>query len=198
MKKLVAYLSLFSLLSCGGDEGFKTIEVIANNDAKIDATGKKITVGSTGYLNKTLNYTTSEGVNILLFYNGKQIELSIPDNGYYLLNAKTNDTIIGSLQVYLKPEEASRTITQDELLQRLDSLRLLVENKNVNEGNNNFFILPNTVAKISGNKNVQIVAPYHQLKFIETIEANPEVYRFYTISEIRATIKKLESLTEQR
>ncbi len=183
------------LISCNGDEGFKTIEVIANNDAKIDEQNRSITTGNTGYKNQTLTFKTSEEIKITLINVGKQIELSIPDNGYYLLNAKSNDTILGSLQVYLKPEEASRTITQEDIKHRIDSLQQLVENKNVNKQNHNFFILPNTVVKISGNKNVQIVAPYHQLKFIETIDENPEVYRFYTISEIRAAINKLESLT---
>jgi hypothetical protein len=41
-----------------------------------------------------------------------------------------------------------------------------------------------------------IVGPYHRMSSIEkTGDKEPEVYRFYSVKEVRETIGKLEKLT---
>ena len=116
-------------------------------------------------------------------------------NGLYIVNVK-NDTIIGSYQKYSDPKLAQNMFSQELVLQKLDSLKLLVEGKNVSEANRNFFILPNQAVRISPNTQAQVVGPYHQMRSAEKVEGkDPEIYRFYSIKEIRETILKLQALT---
>ncbi len=138
--------------------------------------------------------------------NSKQVsfKLSTPageatvemlDNGLYIINVK-NDTIIGSYQKYTSAKLPQNVITQESLKQKIDSLNLLLEGKNVSEANRNYFILPNQATKISANPLAEVVGPYHQMRSAEMIDGKePEIYRFYSIKEIREMITKLQALT---
>ncbi len=117
------------------------------------------------------------------------------ENGLYIVNVK-NDTIIGSFQNYSDPKVSQQVMTQETLVKQIDSLQLLSEGKNVSAANRNFFILPNTAKKITDNANAMVVGPYHRMRSAETVDGKaPEVYRFYSIKEIRETILKLQALT---
>ncbi|MES2002904.1 MAG: hypothetical protein V4450_00180 [Bacteroidota bacterium] len=116
-------------------------------------------------------------------------------NGLYIVNVK-NDTIIGSYQQYGDPKATQQVITQETLKKQIDSLQLLSEGKNVSDANRNFFILPNHAAKISDNVNSMVVGPYHRMRSAAKEDGkDPEVYRFYSIKEIRENILKLQALT---
>ncbi len=124
-----------------------------------------------------------------------QATVELLGNGLYVVNVK-NDTIIGSYQKYGDPRLAQNAITQDNLKKQIDSLQLLSEGKNVSAANRNFFILPNQAAKITDNTEAMIVGPYHRMRSVEKIDGkDPEVYRFYSIKEIRETVLKLQALT---
>lgn len=119
------------------------------------------------------------------------------ENGLYIINVK-NDTIIGSYQQYSNPKLTQPAMSQQVLKQRIDSLQLLVEGKNITAANRNFFILPNQATKITDNKEAEIVGPYHQMISAEKKDGkDPEVYRFYSIREIREMIVKMRALTAQ-
>ena len=78
----------------------------------------------------------------------------------------------------------------------MDSLQLLSEGKNVSEANRNYYILPNKAVKISNYTKSMIVGPYHRMTSAEKEDGkDPEVYRFYSIKEIREMILKLQVLT---
>jgi hypothetical protein len=120
----------------------------------------------------------------------------LKEKGLYVVNVK-NDTIIGSFQNYVSAENAGQVVSQETVIKKLDSLRLLVEAKNVSAANRNFYILPNTAAFITSNQEAEIVGPYHKMTSAYAKDgAQPEVYRFYSIREIRETIGKLEALTQ--
>jgi hypothetical protein len=88
-------------------------------------------------------------------------------------------------------------MTQEVLKTKIDSLQQLTTGANVSAANRNFFILPNQVVKVSENLDAFIVGPYHQMRSAEKVDGkDPEVYRFYSIREIRETIAKLEELTK--
>jgi len=58
-----------------------------------------------------------------------------------------------------------------------------------------YFILPNQAIKISDNQEATIITPYHQMTSLEVKKGEtPEVYRFYTIEETRATLEKLKGM----
>ena len=123
------------------------------------------------------------------------IDIDSDGDGYFLLNGK-NDTIIGSFQKYGMPSDTYTTVSQDALKRAIDSLQLLVQNKNVSQANRNYFILPYQAAKITNNLDAFMVTPYHRMTSIEKIgDKDPEVYRFWSIKEIRETIEKLKAMT---
>lgn len=160
-----------------------------NTDAKtikaIDGAGhdeKEVTLGG-GKIVFKLNTPAGEATVELL------------DNGLYIVNVK-NDTIIGSYQKYSDPKLAPNMVTQDDLKKQIDSLQLLSEGKNVTETNRNFYILPNHAAKISNNTKSMVVGPYHRIRSMEKVDGkDPEVYRFFSIKEIRENIAKMQALT---
>jgi hypothetical protein len=119
----------------------------------------------------------------------------LAEKGLYVVNAK-NDTIIGSYQNYVSADKAGQVVSQEVVTQKLDSLRLLVEGKNISAANRNFYILPNQAALVTPNLDAEIVGPYHKMTSAASKNGEaPEVYRFYSIREIRETIGKLEVLT---
>jgi hypothetical protein len=124
-----------------------------------------------------------------------EADVELKEKGLYVINAK-NDTIVGSYQRYIEASKANAVITQEDLARRIDSLSLLVEGKNVSAVNRNFFLPPNSAARISGNVKAEVVGPYHQMRSAEKKDGEePEIYRFYSTKEIRETIAKLQALT---
>ena len=91
---------------------------------------------------------------------------------------------------------AQNIITQESLKLKIDSLNLLVQGKNISAANRNYYILPNQAVKISSNHLSEVVGPYHQMRSAEKVDGKePEIYRFYSIKEIREMIVKLQALT---
>jgi hypothetical protein len=174
--------------ACSGNE--KKVMVLIKGDAEVDEKAKTVVVkNGVGNTEKQMNFSTGDAVTIQLTTPETKAAIAIPENGYYVLNAK-NDTIIGSYQNYRAPATSTVIITQAKLKQGIDSLKQLLEGKNISAANRNYFILPYTAAKITTNTNATIVAPYHQMTSIATTEEGktPEVYRFWSIKEIRQTI----------
>jgi hypothetical protein len=87
-------------------------------------------------------------------------------------------------------------ITQEMIKKSIDSLVALIEGKNVSAANRNYFILPFTAAKITNNMNAVIIAPFHNITTLEKDgDKDPEVYRFFSIKEIREKIEKQKAMT---
>ena len=176
------------LTACSGNE--KKVMVLIKGDAEVDEKAKIVVVkNGVGNTEKEMNFSTGDPVTIQLTTPETKSAIAILENGYYVLNAK-NDTIIGSYQNYGAPAASAVIITQAKLKQGIDSLKQLLEGKNISAANRNYFILPYTAAKITKNANATIVAPYHQMTSIASTEdgKTPEVYRFWSIKEIRQTI----------
>jgi len=120
-----------------------------------------------------------------LSVDGKESTIEIAENGLYILNAK-NDTIVGSYQKYGEAKTKFDTIKQDMIKHGIDSLNLLIQNKNVSAANRNYYIAPFSAVKITGNVDATIVSPYHRMTSIEQVgDKVPEVYRFWSVKEIR-------------
>jgi hypothetical protein len=184
-------LVLFS--SCSGS--LKRIYVMSKGPAQYDEAAKTISAkDGNGHEEKIINISSGE---VALKLNGPTgaASINLKENGLYILNIKT-DTIIGSLQHYVTPKGPKDIMTQDELKVKIDSLHQLVTAKNISAANHNFFILPNQAVKITDNLEAIIVGPFHQMTTAEKVDGKtPEVYRFYSIREIRETIAKLEAFT---
>jgi len=193
-KILVALLMLTLFTACGGTR--KRIVVMSKGTATIDEAAKTITAKEgTGHEQKTISFSDAV-VDLKLIAPAGETQISLKENGLYILNVK-NDTIVGSYQKYTTQSDAQNLVTQEVLKHKIDSLQQLIIGKNVSATNRNFFILPNQVVKISDNLEATVVSPYHQMLSAEKVEGkDPEIYRFFSVKEVRETIAKLEALTK--
>ena len=193
-KTLVALLMLTLFTACGGTS--KRIVVMSKGTATFNEAAKTITAkDGTGHEQKTISFSDAV-VDLKLIAPAGEAQISLKDNGLYIFNVK-NDTIVGSYQKYTTQSDAHNLVTQEDLKHKIDSLQQLIIGKNASAANRNFFILPNQVVKISDNLESTVVSPYHQMLSAEKVEGKePEIYRFFSVKEVRETIAKLEALTK--
>ena len=192
MKKIMVLLSTVLLFTACSD---KKMVVMSKGPAEVNTDAKTIKAGDgAGHEEKEV---TLGGGKIVFKLDTPAGEATVEllDNGLYIVNVK-NDTIIGSYQKYSDPKLAPNMVTQEALKQQIDSLQLLSEGKNVSAANRNFYLLPNQAVKISDNTKAMVVGPYHRIRSAEKVDGkDPEVYRFYSIKEIRENIAKMVALT---
>ena len=194
MKKVIVFAIIVSAVACSKPQ--KKVLVYAKGTATVNESTKTITANDgTGSDEKTLVLNDAEKASVNIETTNGKATIEIPTNGYYVVNAK-QDTIVGSYQIYGAVKTSKTVITQESLKQSIDSLEQLIQGKNVSAANRNFFILPMSAVKVSDNLDAYIVGPFHQVTSIEKVEGKePEVYRFYSVKEIRETIANLIKLT---
>jgi hypothetical protein len=194
MRKLMALCSLITVLaSCGGSA--KKVIVMSKGAPEINTDNKTITSTDGNSHEEKMFVLGSGSYSFKLNTPAGEATVELKENGLYVINVK-NDTIVGSYQNYTAPPQTTTVVTQEQLKHRIDSLQLLIEGKNISAANRNFFILPKYAVKISDNINAEIVGPYHQMRSAEKVDGkDPEIYRFYSIKEIREMIGKLQALT---
>lgn len=179
--------------ACSSDQ--KRVVVFSKGTAEINTETKiiKATDGA-GHEDKAVDFV-GKNVELTLNTTAGEAKVTLTENGYYVVNVK-NDTIIGSQVNYTDPQLANQVITQEALKFKIDSLENLVANKNVGKATRNFYILPNSAVHITENFDAIIIGPFHKMRSAEGKDGKaPEVYRFYSIKEIRETIAKLQGMT---
>jgi hypothetical protein len=197
MKKFsVAALSLAALFSLGSCKGhLKKVIVYANSDIQVDNTKTNITVGEGGPQHEQeLDFTGSGPVTLNVTTSSGKITLDVPDDGLYVANLKTTDTVIGSY-VHTGAGEAESRITQDALKIKLDSLEKLIRNENVSAANRNFYILPNHIVKLSSVGEAKVFGPFIPIPAAFDAGSVPEIYKLYSMKEMHETIDKLSAMT---
>ena len=193
MKKYICPLAIAMLLASCGNQ--KKLLVLSNNNPEVtDAEKTIVCKASSGHEERSIDFK-GDALKVSTAVGDATIDTK--EKGYYVINLKANDTIIGSYQRFTTPEEAHRVMTQEDLKAKIDSLQQLIQGKNVSAANRNFFILPNTGVKISANPNAFVVAPYRSMTEVPPNDDNstPEVYQFYPIKEVRDIIANLQKLT---
>jgi len=186
---LMIALSILTFTACSN----KKLVVMSKGAAKINAEAG--TIQSTDGAGHEQNAVLTGTKHWTIESPAGKGSFELAEKGLYVVNAK-NDTIIGSYQNYVSADKAGQVVSQEVVTQKLDSLRLLVEGKNISAANRNFYILPNQAALVTPNVDAEIVGPYHKMTSAASKNGEaPEVYRFYSIREIRETIGKLEVLT---
>lgn len=194
MKKIFLFIAIAGMLASCKNTSKKVI-VMSKGDPVINTNAKTITsTDGAGHTEKMFIVGGGDHSFKLTTPAGEGT-VEMKESGLYVVNAKS-DTIIGSYQRYTEASKANATITQEDLARRIDSLHLLLEGKNVSAANRNFYILPKTAVKISDNIEADVVGPYHQMTSVAKVDGKePEVYRFYSIKEIREIVAKLQALT---
>ena len=192
MKKIMVLLSAVIVLAACSD---KKMVVMSKGPAEVNTDAKSIkAIDGSGHEEKEITLGAGKVVFKLNTPAG-EATVELLENGLYIVNVK-NDTIIGSYQKYSDPKLAPNMVTQEALKQQIDSLQLLSEGKNVSAANRNFYLLPNQAVKISDNTKAMVVGPYHRIRSAEKVDGkDPEVYRFFSIKEIRENIAKMQALT---
>jgi hypothetical protein len=165
---------------------------------KLTATENKITVkDGAGHEEKVLTPAGDEPITYDVETASGSSKVNIPaDKGYYLLNLKA-DTLVGSLQQIGTDISSSRTITQEELKVKIDSLTRLTRGENVTAGKT-FMVLPGQLLKITSNNEANVYGPYKLIPGELSKDKNgnmPEIYKFYTNTEMRQLIERFKKMT---
>lgn len=165
----------------------------------VTANGNDITMKEgSGYTEETVDVSGDKSVTWNVTTPTGKTTINIPgEKGFYILNLRT-DTIVGSQQIIGRDISSSRTITQEELKKKIDSLTRLTEGANISAANHNYIILPNQPVKISDNTEARVFGPF--TKIPGTLEADkngkaPEIYKFYTNGEMRDLIASFKKMT---
>lgn len=183
---------LFALTACKGHD--KKILVYASSDIQTDNTKTAITVGDgTTHHEQELDFKGADPVTLNIQSPAGKISLEAQDDGLYIANLK-NDTVIGSYQ-HVGSEGGEARITQDALKQKLDSLQKLVTGQNISAANRNYFIPPNKIVKITAETKAKVFGPFTSIPGGFDAGSVPEIYKFYSIKEVRDIISKLEVMT---
>jgi hypothetical protein len=191
----IALCGIVTLFACSSPASKK---VLIMGRGAITANGNDITMKEgSGYSEETVEVSGDKAVTWNVTTPAGKTTVNIPEEkGFYVLNLKT-DTVVGSQQILGKDLSSSRMISQEELKMKIDSLAKLTAGTNVSPGHS-FFILPNQLVKISSNTDAKIFGPF--TKIPGTLEAGkngktPELYKFYTNSEMRDLIANLKKMT---
>ena len=192
----IGWCCIITLLACSSSPSKK---VLIMGRGAITTNGNEITMKEgSGYSEETVEVSGEKAISWNVTPPAGKTTINIPEEkGFYVLNLKT-DTIVGSQQILGKDLSSGRTMTQEELKIKIDSLTKLTTGSNVSPGGPNYIILPNQVVKISSNTEAKIFGPF--TKIPGTLEADkngktPELYKFYTNSEMRGLIASLKKMT---
>ncbi|MDB5192063.1 MAG: hypothetical protein JWQ96_1626 [Segetibacter sp.] len=198
MKKILtaAAGAVVVLASCGKAEVNQKVLIISKGD--ITANGNNITIkGSSGSADKLIELSDAAIKTLNVDGPNGKTTINLPgDKGFYVLNLRT-DSLVGSEQKFGTDISSSRTISQEEIKAKIDSLTKLTKGENVAAGAN-YLIAPNEIEKISGNTHARVFGPF--VKIPGTLDAEPggakpEIYKFYTTNEMREQIKKFVDMT---
>jgi hypothetical protein len=188
---LPAAFLLFS--ACKGHE--KKVLVYASDKITIDDSRQNITIANgdgTTHHEEVLDFSTGDPITLNVTSPQGKYTVTIPGDGLYIANLKT-DTVVGSRQ-HIGTGEGGQKITQEMLKQKVDSLNKLVADQNVNEANQNYFILPGKAAFITTETMAKVFGPFTTVPGGFDASSVPAIYKFYSMSEMREIIGKLDKM----
>jgi uncharacterized cupredoxin-like copper-binding protein len=195
MKKFHSFLFLSTLVcltACKGHE--KKILVYASSDIQVDETKQHITVSEgTTHHEQEVDFNTGSPVTLDVQSPQGKTSVTAADDGLYILNLKI-DTIVGSYQHV--GANGKSNVSLDEAKHALDSLQKLVQDQNVSEANRNYFVAPGKMVKITAETNAKVFGPYTSIPGSFDAGSVPEIYKFYTVPEVREIIARLENATK--
>ena len=199
-KNYTLYCCLLLCLSFAACNNAPAKRVLIIGKGEIIVNGNTITMkDKPGYAEQTVDLSDNKETVWSLESPTGKTNVSIPAaGGLYIVNMRI-DTIVGSKQNFGKELNNKEIITQERLKVIIDSLGKLTTGANVAAGGSNYMILPNQASRISSNVNAKIFGPF--TKIPSTMEADkegnvPELYKFYTNTEMRDLIAHLIEQTK--
>lgn len=190
MKILNAALCAFVLLaltSCS--ESGKKVLIMASGKVTIDDKDQKTIKLQPG--------TTHTEKEVILSDGGKEtLTVQSPDGnktfdvtepGHYLLNLKP-DTLIGAMVRYGAGARTSN-LTGEDVDHIIDSTQKLMLGQNMSDESKTYFIIPNSIKKLSKSIDSRIVGPYNGIP--ASVSEGSEVYKFDTNKQKREAVDNL-------
>jgi hypothetical protein len=188
-------LVIAGLSACKGHE--KKVLVYASDKISVDNTQRHITIANgdgTTHHEQELDFTTGDPVTLDVESPQGKYSVTIPDDGLYIANLKT-DTVVGSRQHVGTAGGESHVISQEDLKRRLDSLNKLITDQNVSEANQNYFIAPHQAVRITTETKAKIFGPFTTIPGSFDAGSVPAIYKFYSMSEMREFIGNLQKMS---
>ena len=179
--------------ACKGHE--KKVLVYASDKITVDGSQQNITVANgdgTTHHEQELDFNTGDPVTLNVESPQGKYTVTIPDDGLFIANLKT-DTVVGSRQ-HVGAEAGEARITQDVLKQKVDSLEKLIQGQNVSEANQNYFITPGKAAKITTETKAKVFGPFTTIPGSFDAGSVPAIYKFYSMKEMREFTSRLEGM----
>jgi hypothetical protein len=194
IRNMVCFFLCVALSACSGHH--KKILIFAGSEIQTDESQKKITVSDgTTHHEKVLDFSSSSPVSIEITSSAGKYNLDATDDGLYIANLES-DTVVGSFQ-HTGADNGKVTYTADRLKHAIDSLQELTTGLNVHPGSGNYFIPPGKMARITANTGSKVFGPFTTVPSGFDAGSVPELYKFYTNSEVREIINKLNAFSKQ-
>lgn len=189
---IIPVFSVVMLSACSGGGG-KRISIMASGKLKVnDQDTKNITLdpGTTHY-EQEIYLPESEKVTITVKTPDGVKTFDADGDGLFLLNLQ-NDTLIGGIVSY-GASESSAKFTADDVDKMVDSTQALLMGQNASDANKTYWVIPFSMKKVSDNHEAKLVGPYHPIPSSVSGGTGkaPEVYKFNTNKDKRATLEKL-------
>lgn len=188
----LVFTTLVCLTACKGHE--KKILVYAGSDIQVDESKQHITVSEgTTHHEQELDFSTGSPVTLDVQSPKGKTSVTAADDGLYILNLES-DTVVGSYQHV--GASGKNNVSLDEAKHDLDSLQKLVQGLNVSEANRNYFIAPGKMVKITAETKAKVFGPYTSIPGSFDAGSVPEIYKFYSVPEVREIIGSLQNATK--
>lgn len=183
---------LVSLTACKGHE--KKILVYAGSDIHVDDSKQHITVSEgTTHHEQELDFATGSPVTLDVQSPQGKTSVTATDDGLYILNLES-DTVVGSYQHVGASSKIN--VSLDEAKHDLDSLQKLVSDQNVTATNRNYFITPGKMERVTPETKAKVFGPFTSIPGSFDAGSVPEIYKFYSVPEVREIIAQLEKATK--
>jgi hypothetical protein len=195
MYKILFGLAFMVLLAACSSAPAKKVVVMASGKLKVDGETVLFEAG-TQHNEATV---TIAGDKVVIKSGAASKEYALPSAGTWLLNLQ-NDTLIGGYQSFGEAATREGKITQDQLQQRMDSLKQLMVGANVSAARKNFFLAPQELKLISTADNAILVGPFKGMPASLQPDNDgkiPEVFKFVSNKDARETLDRLERLLKQ-
>jgi len=192
--RFLLFASILFLSACKGHE--KKVLVYASDKISVDNTQHHITIANgdgTTHYEQELDFNTGDPVTLDVESPQGKYSVTIPDDGLYIANLKT-DTVVGSRQ-HVGAGEGETHISQDDLKKKLDSLNQLIADQNISEANQNYFIPPGKAVRVSTDTKAKVFGPFTSIPGSFDAGSVPAIYKFYSLKEMRELIANLQKMT---
>lgn len=179
----------------------KKVMVFSRGDVEANTQERTLQMPRPGATNHgELAFQFYEESNVELSLNGAAAlglpeKVTIEKDGLNVLNLKPADTLVGH-QVQYKTAGTQKTrYAQADMAAAIDSLQQILLLNQQGRFANLFYLKPGQVQHISGSDKAQLIGPFHRLNAMESVDGKmPEVYRFYTLSEVREALANIQKL----